>query len=401
MKPKVLLVPAWYPSISRPTLGSFFKEQMELVQDVFDFKVILGKRFTITHKRAIKNTIRYKKPLLVSEHKEDYFQEISTSFFRLQWMDFLPSKYDNYQYRILYSQLSQYFKLLIKKGWKPDLIHFQSVSDFSVIIADIAKEHCIPFIVTEHNLYPFDTNDLWSLKRNTIYDNANKVLCVSHHVLRHLLIHNCVIKNYSVIGNLVNTATNNTLTEKKNIAPLILFVASHPYCKDIPIFFEAIHYLSKLLPTFVVNFVGIDPLSEQGKELVQLAKDMNVSSYIIFRGKKNRSEMLFEYNSNLMLVSSSYTETFGLAVAEAILNGLPVVCTDSGGVREFVNETNGIIVPIRQPESLAKAIYSIITTIHNYDKISMSQAIVNQYGVDSFKNRIKVHYHDVMNLNIK
>ncbi len=395
MKPKILIVPAWYPTKSNPTLGSFFKEQMELVQDVFDFKVILGRRYTITPKRAIKNILKYKKPLLVSNHEEEYSQDISTSFFRLQWMNFLPSKYDNYQYRILYSQVCSYFNSLIKNGWKPDLIHFQSVSDFSTIIADIAQAHNIPFIVTEHNLYPFDTNNLLSLKRNAIYDNANKVLCVSHHVLRHLLIHNCVIKNYSVIGNLVNTFPNNTLPERP-VSPSILFVASHLYCKDIPIFFEAIHYLSKLLPTFVVNFVGIDPLSEQGKELVYIAKEKNVSTYIIFRGKKNRSEMLFEYNSNLMLVSSSYSETFGLSVAEAVLNGLPVVCTDSGGVREFVNESNGIIVPIRQPEFLAKAIHFIITTIDNYEKNKMSQAIVYQYGIDTFKNRIIEHYYDVI-----
>jgi phosphatidylinositol alpha 1,6-mannosyltransferase len=56
-------------------------------------------------------------------------------------------------------------------------------------------------------------------------------------------------------------------------------------------------------------------------------------------------------------VHAAVEEPFGLSVAEALACGLPVVTGSRGGVREVVeHERTGLVVPPREPASLAAAI---------------------------------------------
>jgi glycosyltransferase involved in cell wall biosynthesis len=56
-----------------------------------------------------------------------------------------------------------------------------------------------------------------------------------------------------------------------------------------------------------------------------------------------------------VFVHPSLTEAFGVAVIEAQAMGLPVVCTDAGGLPENVDhETTGFVVPRRDPAAMAQ-----------------------------------------------
>lgn len=63
-----------------------------------------------------------------------------------------------------------------------------------------------------------------------------------------------------------------------------------------------------------------------------------------------------------LLVHPSLTEAFGVAVAEAQAMGLPVVCSDVGGLPENIeHEVTGLAVPRRDPAALADAITRLAT----------------------------------------
>ena len=55
------------------------------------------------------------------------------------------------------------------------------------------------------------------------------------------------------------------------------------------------------------------------------------------------------------LLSTSEFEAFGMAVLEAMACGVPVVATNSGGVREVLNEACGVLLDVGDVEGLADA----------------------------------------------
>jgi len=62
-----------------------------------------------------------------------------------------------------------------------------------------------------------------------------------------------------------------------------------------------------------------------------------------------------------LYVQPSRAETFGLATAEAMAIGLPVVASATGGLRDLVIDgTTGLSVPPEQPHALADAIARLL-----------------------------------------
>jgi glycosyltransferase involved in cell wall biosynthesis len=63
------------------------------------------------------------------------------------------------------------------------------------------------------------------------------------------------------------------------------------------------------------------------------------------------------YNKSRIIVSPSWSEGFALPPAEAASCGCAIVATDSGGIRDFVeNGVTGLLSPPKDPEALAENI---------------------------------------------
>ncbi len=62
-----------------------------------------------------------------------------------------------------------------------------------------------------------------------------------------------------------------------------------------------------------------------------------------------------------VLVSASYSEAFGLAMAEALVCGVPVVATATEGARSLIEDgVNGLLVPLGDVSALAAAVSSLL-----------------------------------------
>ena len=62
-----------------------------------------------------------------------------------------------------------------------------------------------------------------------------------------------------------------------------------------------------------------------------------------------------------LLVSASRSEAFGLAMAEALVCGVPVVATATEGARSLIDEgVNGLLVPVGDVRALAAAVSSLL-----------------------------------------
>lgn len=390
-KPKILLVPAWYPA-------SFFTEQMKLVEDSFNFKILKGNRNVYGKKKWLKKKLKGKSKSFISKTQADFLE------IEFDYINNLPPFFFKKQEKYLDDCFNRIIHILFD-GSKPDLIHIQSLSDTAYYVNRWAKANNVPVILTEHVLFVRHQTDSFQRLKEKVYESVDHVLLVSNYLYRNLLTNGINPGNVEIIGNLVRDEyISLPLKQNKlNKELRILFVAAHLFDKDIDVLFEALEILlNKGFSAFHVDIIGLEPakiyLDDESNEcnLQEVINQKGLSSTISLLGEMDRKEMLNAYQDYSFLVSTSKSETFGLAVAEAIANGLPVVCTDSGGIRDFVDESNGIVVPVRNPKALATAIVRMFDNISNYNGEQISTEIRKRFGVKAFTESIRSEYRNAI-----
>lgn len=112
----------------------------------------------------------------------------------------------------------------------------------------------------------------------------------------------------------------------------------------------------KVIPDTCFVIVGEGELREQ---LERLAGDLGIAGDVMFLGHSDKVVEIISLFD--LLVASSYSEGFSLAIAEAMAQGKAVVATAVGGIPEVVEHgKNGILVPAKSPYELAGAITMVL-----------------------------------------
>ena len=85
-----------------------------------------------------------------------------------------------------------------------------------------------------------------------------------------------------------------------------------------------------------------------------------------------------------------------MSIAEAILAGLPVVCTRCGGPEQFVNNNNGILVDVNDSESLGRAIITMSKTYKTYNSAENQLEIEKQFGEKTVLQKWEMLYNSIL-----
>jgi glycosyltransferase involved in cell wall biosynthesis len=112
------------------------------------------------------------------------------------------------------------------------------------------------------------------------------------------------------------------------------------------------------LPWSCVCVGGITQDPEYVAHLRMLIKKYGLQDRLHLAGPKAGAELDASYAAADLMVLTSYAETYGMAVTEALARGIPVLATDVGGVAEAVGRAPdggvpGILVPPEDPAALA------------------------------------------------
>lgn len=361
VKKNILFVPAW--------AASFFAEQQNLFsQDNHVFQLLHC--FERISRKNIYHYISGRRKIYTSHF------EGNNLYVKITWIN-VKSKITNNKLISLFSQ--QIGDDIVRMiGVKPDLIQIQSVSEISVFVAEWARQNSIPLIVTEHILFVRRSFDFLSRQKENVYSIADRVFCVSNYLYRNLLTSGLQMRSVRVVGNWINDEYILDSSRQRIKNNRILFVASHFNDKNIPLFLSVASLLKsdrKLVD--VIGLTGNEYYSKS-RTFKEELEFRGLSDMVICRGILPHPQVLALYNEYSVLLSTSTSETFGLAVAEAIAYGTFVVCTDSGGIRDFVNEQNGIVVGINDARELHNAIIKAFDIKCDYEE--NSKRILNKYG---------------------
>jgi glycosyltransferase involved in cell wall biosynthesis len=86
-----------------------------------------------------------------------------------------------------------------------------------------------------------------------------------------------------------------------------------------------------------------------------------LASRVAFAGELDRAPLDVRYDAADVFVLPTWYEGYGMAVAEALARGLPVVSTATGAIADLVGDDAGLLVPPGDAEALTRALSSVVT----------------------------------------
>jgi len=137
----------------------------------------------------------------------------------------------------------------------------------------------------------------------------------------------------------------------------LVFVGRLVPIKRVDLLLDAVAWVRRTLPGVRVEIVGQGPLRDT---LEQQARRLGLASNVRFVGPQPRVRDWLTRARVFVLTSDS--EGLALALIEAMLCGLPVVCSNVGDLPDLVEDgVNGYLVASRTPEAFAERIVTLLT----------------------------------------
>ncbi len=162
---------------------------------------------------------------------------------------------------------------------------------------------------------------------------------------------------------------------------IIGLIARYHPVKDHENFLTAARILSIKRPDihFILAGQGVD---HHNNKLVSMLNDLNINKQVHLLGER---EDIPGITASLDIATvSSWSEAFPNVIGEAMACGTPCVVTDVGDCAKLVGET-GIVIPTKNPESLANAWEDLIRMDHS-KRITMGKAarqrVLNNFSID-------------------
>lgn len=99
---------------------------------------------------------------------------------------------------------------------------------------------------------------------------------------------------------------------------------------------------------------------DERERFLYTVDDLELGGSVRWRGAVPADEVAQRLREADIFLHASHSEGISNAVLEAMACGLPVVCTDAGGMREAVRDgIDGFVVPVRDVEAMAEALVKL------------------------------------------
>ena len=379
----ILLISRGIPSVKDPQWGCFEFDQAKALKK-------LGHKVVV-----ISVDVRFR----------FYYRKIGITYFCKEGIDcfnnfLLPEKIVSLfcgrylSEKIRKKQYEKMYKIVVAQFGKPDIIysHYLPISFFS---NDLSLKYHIPQIAIEHwSALKTRINDSYVqyLAKRT-YCNVSKVIAVSES-LRQI-----IFENFGVDSIVVNNMVSDDFFYKQD----------NKCCNDGKIRFVSIGSLIKIkgydiLLSALSKVIGVYNNWEllivgDGEEKYNLQKQINKLSLVnnvFLVGKKTKKEIVDIFLNSDLFILASRSETFGVVYIEAMMMGLPVIATACGGPEEFVQKTDGLVIPIEDEDALVNAILYMFKNYQLYDRVDIMENCKKRFSSSVIAQKLTLIFEDVV-----
>ena len=173
------------------------------------------------------------------------------------------------------------------------------------------------------------------------------------------------------IPNSIASACNSQWTLTEGNRGVVGTVGRFADFKDIPTLIEAYARISPDLRNRLL-LVGDFPYKTDRIKSVQTISEYHLESQTYITGYiKNKTELSELRKSMRVFVLSSKIDGMPNALLEAASEGVPIVSTSTGGLKDILQDgQNALLVPPQNPEGLAKAIEHVLRSDTTAERLS-------------------------------
>ena len=173
----------------------------------------------------------------------------------------------------------------------------------------------------------------------------------------------------------------------KSDVPTVVCVANLRHEKGHAVLLKAWKHVLDRVPNAVLELVGGGPLEE---ELHRHAQELALNGSVRFVGPVRDVWPLLA-RAHVFALPSLH-EPFGIVAVEAMAAGLPIVVSEVGGLREFIEQgVNGILVPPGDPVRLASELTALLL---DADRRSDLGSAARRHAADFTMDRTVARYAD-------
>lgn len=375
----VLILPSWYPLNNEDLNGCFFREQVHALSRTGIQVGVVAPQFRSLRQGVKAITGSYTTEIWMDNNIPTYFKHGVFCFPKVPYLDL---------HRWVKAGL-KLFEKYIKEQGKPDVVHVHSLLLAGPLALEIYKKYNIPYCVTEHSsTFARKLISDWQWGYLTQAANSSNFCFAVSQALASLLEKKLLNTEWKILPNLLDNQFSKSSSLFKKKYQFCAVARLHPN-KGFDILLQAFSIVYKEKPEVKLILGGDGPEREN---LQKLAKILNIEEAVTFAGALPRENVRLLMAESACFVLSSYVETFGVVVIEALSQGTPVVATKCGGPESIIVSGDGILVEVADTNALAQAMKEVAENPELYDSDSIRQRCLERFSEKAFISRVKEIY---------
>lgn len=288
--------------------------------------------------------------------------------------------------------IKQLYKRIVKEHGEPDVVHshFTEISNYALALKPMTNAK---FVMTEHNSAvnkPVENIEPYLLNvASETYSNYDKVIAVSSTLAKNVKSISGV--NAKIIPNILDTDIFCDVRKSKHSVFSFVFVGNLIPLKNPALCISA---FAKAFPDGKEYLTVIGDGTERAA-CENLVRELRLDDRVIFTGKIKRTDIAKILSDSDCFVLPSQSETFGVAYIEAMASGLPVIATRCGGPESFVDETNGVLIPVNNEQALIDAFKYMRENIGKYDSTKIAEETVKKFSPEAVAKQLMELYEEL------
>ena len=384
----IVIIPAFFYTKKRPTLGYFFWEQAKALQK-------LGHSVTILYCDTY--SVKMLGDYLQYEEEE---QSLAEGIIIYRKKIFCPFKHgiEGHRKQFVRGILDLYKKYI--RNEKIDLVHAHCCVWAGAAANVISSIYHIPYCITEHaTLFQLHQDSLSKKNKAKIrkyFTEASKVICVSSEFKKLLQEYRIDIE---IIGNVVDCDLFTPVSKWEHPKIYTFFTLCYMeeeaqlYKKGMDILVQAYSRISSKIPCtrLVIGGGG-----KAQKTLQDWFNQTGIKMNVCYLGNLSRNAVaLWMQQADCFVLPSRY-ETFGVAYIEAMACGKPVIGVRNGGPDEFINSENGLLISAESVEELVQSMQYMIQHSNDYRAEQIAENIRIKYSGSAIANQLEDLYQSMI-----